>query len=449
MNILGKEYPKVGRINRRVLIVVAVIICLLFFFAFLSGIGKQDAKKKATQEAKTSTSSYNDWIPEHISYADTLKEKELPGSIQKKSNNKEINELRREIQNLKKALAESQNERSHADLAREHFNNAQKEPAKRRPPERKSRGDSKDLKYQQKAYASDIFFFKNTGKLSVSSMASAATATPEERIAQAQQRFAQMQNNLPVGVNAASPSVASLPDLGELGIPGFGGGTDELVAQNNQKGKVEFMNDTVEPDKVYNKDQLHKPLSPYELKAGSVIPLSLITGLNSDLPGKISAQVRETIYDSVTGNHVLIPQGSKMIGEYDSIITYGQERILLVFKRILLPNGNSISLEKFQGIDLQGYSGLSDSVDNHWWRILGSVVISSALTAMAEMTDDVDKLDSKDGTIIANSVSQEIAETASKIIRRQINIQPTLKVRPGWNFNVFVEKDIILEPYRG
>lgn len=443
MNILGKEYPKVGRINRRVLIVIAIVICILFFLALLRGVGNKGSKNRNSEQKVSSTSSYNDWIPSNITYTDVLQEKELPGSVVKPSDNKEINQLRSEIENLKQAMRD-QKKFSYSEVAKQSFAKAEKKPPQKKPPKRKDKSGEKALKYQQQAFDSEIFFTNKTGKALAQGLISTAQAATS-KMGEAQQRLSQLQNNLPGGAGSGRPTP---PDLGELGIPGFGA-EDELISQNNQKGKLEFMNETVDPDKVYNKDQLHVPLSPYEIKSGSVIPCTLITGLNSDLPGSIAAQVRETVYDSVTGNHVLIPQGAKMIGSYDSIITYGQERTLIVFNRIIMPNGDSISLEKFQGIDLQGYSGLSDKVNNHWWRILGSVVVSGVLQGLADRTDEVDELSLDDSQIVANSVSAEVAKTAAKIINKQINIQPTLEVRPGWNFNVFIEKDLILQPYNG
>jgi type IV secretory pathway VirB10-like protein len=447
MNILGKEYPKIGRINRRVLIVVAAVICLLFFLAFLRGVGNQGARKRTVEEKKNVTSNYNDWIPSNLTYADVLKENKLPGSGFEPSGNDEIDELRREIEKLKQSMRDKKRHQSFAEMAKTEFEKPveeTKQPPTKKPPEKKDNSLSKQQKLEQEANDSAIFFSNKSGKLTGAGFVSTNESAPTG-IDQAQQRLIQLQNNLQGSPNQIG---ATVPNLGELGLPGFGA-EDELVSQNNQKEKREFMEKSVDPDKVYNRDKLHTPLSPYELKAGSVVPCTLVTGLNSDLPGMIKAQVRETVYDSVNGQHMLIPQGSTMVGSYDSIITYGQERTLIVFNRIILPNGNSISLENFKGIDLQGYSGLTDKVNNHWFKILGSVVVSGVLQGMADLADDSDEYSLNDGEIIASSVSSEVADTAAKVVNKQINIQPTLEIRPGWNFNVFVEKDVILQPFHG
>ena len=419
MNLLKREYPKIGRINRKVLVVVSIIICVLFFIAFLRGISKKSKVSQNAEDRRSTVSTYNDWIPEKLSYSDVLKETSLPGHGLGQSKDTEINSLRKELEALKRQTEKLQGK--HSDIIKG-------------PPVKRNKGIDKAKKYEQEALNSPIFFSNKTEKSALASVGSMGSEADK------------LTQGLTTLKRAAA--ISNMPNLADIDFPGFGE-SDSFFSQNNQKEKREFLEKTLKPDEVYNKDKLHIPISPYELKAGSAIPCTLITGLNSDLPGSIAAQVRETVYDTVNGEHVLIPQGSRMIGNYDSIITYGQERTLIVFNRIIMPNGNSISLEQFQGMDLQGYAGLKDKVNNHWFRILGSVVVAGILQGLADRTEEIDELGLDDTEIVANSVSAEVAKTAAEIINKQINIQPTLEVRPGWNFNVFVEKDLILEAYKG
>ena len=147
-----------------------------------------------------------------------------------------------------------------------------------------------------------------------------------------------------------------------------------------QGRKNDFLTQTDRSD-GYLPNQVVQPRSPYELKAGSIIPTVLVTGINSDLPGTILGQVRENVYDTVSGNYLLIPQGSKLLASYDSMVAYGQERVLVCWQRLIRPDGTSLSLDCQPGVDLGGYAGFADTVDNHWWRVLTGVALGSVLAA--------------------------------------------------------------------
>jgi len=246
-------------------------------------------------------------------------------------------------------------------------------------------------------------------------------------------------------------SSALPPPLSALGLPqapsfnppstsfdvgGIGGD------QNQQARKEAFIED--ENDEVYNSHGLISPRSPYQVMAGNLIPAALVTGLNSDLPGQVIGQVTENVYDTVTGNHLLIPQGSRLMGRYDSVIAFGQSRALVVWARLILPNGDSIQLDNLAGSDAQGFAGLKDRVDNHTWKFLKGAVLSSLLSVSSELaSDDGDRL-----TRALQNAGQDTANIAGqRIIERNLNVQPTLKVRPGWRFNVIVSRDLILKPY--
>lgn len=219
---------------------------------------------------------------------------------------------------------------------------------------------------------------------------------------------------------------------------------DAGVAQNMQDRKLAFVNGaadrrTVSPDRVQEK------ASPYVVQAGTVIPAALITGIKSDLPGQITAQVTSHVYDSPTGTHLLIPQGARLIGQYDSQIAFGQSRVLLVWNRIVMPDGTSIVLERLQGSDTQGYSGLEDEVDYHWGQLFRAALLSTLLGVGTE-------IGSSDGeNEIAKAIRESGQDTASdvgrQIVRRQLNIQPTLTIRPGFPVRVIVRHDLVMKPY--
>jgi len=212
--------------------------------------------------------------------------------------------------------------------------------------------------------------------------------------------------------------------------------------QNRQATKQAFISG--EAGDIYNSHGLVLPRSPYQVMAGNLIPASLVTGLNSDLPGQIIGQVTENVYDTVTGQYLLIPQGSRLIGRYDSVIAFGQSRALVVWTRLILPNGNSVVLDNLPGSDGQGFAGLKDKVDKHTWQFIKGAALSSLLSIGSELaSDDGDRL-----TRALQNAGQDSANIAGqRIIDRNLNVQPTLKVRPGWRFNVIVSRDLILKPY--
>ncbi|EIQ6974617.1 conjugal transfer protein TrbI [Campylobacter coli] len=201
-------------------------------------------------------------------------------------------------------------------------------------------------------------------------------------------------------------------------------------------------------DNGYLKYVKQKPLSTYEIKAGWNIPAILITGVNSDLPGQILAQVTQNVYDSATGKYLLIPQGTKVVGAYSSNIIYGQSRLLVAWNKLIFPNGDTLNLDGMQGTSQDGYTGFEDQVDNHYFRIFGSAFLLSSISAGIALSDNSDTNSEKETTsdkAIAQAI-QQMGQVASEMIRKNMNISPTLKIRPGYKFNIFVTKDIILEP---
>jgi type IV secretion system protein VirB10 len=192
-------------------------------------------------------------------------------------------------------------------------------------------------------------------------------------------------------------------------------------------------------------DRLTALSSPYIVEAGAVIPAALITGLRSDLPGQITAQVTENVYDSPTGKILLIPQGSRLIGLYDAQVMFGQNRVLLVWTRLILPNGHSIVLERQPGVDTRGYAGLEDGVDNHWGMLFKAATLSTILSVGAEA--GTSNNENNLAQALRQGASQSFSRAGEQIIGRSLNVQPTLTIRPGFPVRVLVTGDLVLEPY--
>lgn len=185
--------------------------------------------------------------------------------------------------------------------------------------------------------------------------------------------------------------------------------------------------------------------SPWTLSAGTIIPASLITGLNSDLPGTVIAQVTENVRDSATGRMVLIPQGARLIGSYDSVVAYGQRRALLVWQRVLLPDGSSLRLDNMPATDLSGYAGVEDQVDFHTWRLLKGIALSTLLGVGTELS-----LGSGESDLVRalrESAQQNAARAGDQITQRNLGVQPTITVRPGWPLRAIIHKDLVLRPW--
>jgi type IV secretion system protein TrbI len=193
--------------------------------------------------------------------------------------------------------------------------------------------------------------------------------------------------------------------------------------------------------------KLVPPRSRYEIIAGSVIPAALVTALNSDLPGAVIAQVTSNVYDTVSGEHLLIPQGARLIGDYRAAPSYGDRRLLLVWNRLVFPNGWSISLRGMQGTDPSGASGLRDRTDNHLGRLAGAVGLSAVVSVVADNAQSDDQGDF--GQSVGDAAAAEAARTGGRIIDRELEVRPTLRIRAGAPVRVLVSRDIQLKPYRG
>ena len=194
-------------------------------------------------------------------------------------------------------------------------------------------------------------------------------------------------------------------------------------------------------------DHVQAPESANVVQAGAVISAALITGLRSDLPGQVTAQVTEPVYDSPTGKVLLIPQGARLIGQYDAQVSFGQSRALLVWTRLIFPNGRSIVLERQPGADAQGYAGVEDQVNNHWGQLFKAAMLSTLLSVGSEA--GTSNNESSLFQALREGASNAFAQTGEQVVSRSLSVQPTITVRPGFPVRVIVTRDLVLEPYVG
>lgn len=222
--------------------------------------------------------------------------------------------------------------------------------------------------------------------------------------------------------------------------------------QNKQERKDQFLKSQAQAvDSDYSSSRKTAALSPYELKAGGLIPAVMISGVNSDLPGEAIAQVRENVYDSKTGRHLLIPQGARLVGLYDAHVAYGQQRVLMAWNRVIFPDGSSFNLKGMPGADMSGYAGFTDQVDNHYTKIFGSSVLLSLISAGVQLSQPNtggSNNNNQPGVsqTLGAALGQQIGQTAMNVTQKNLSIQPTLEIRPGYRFNIMVTADMILSP---
>ena len=200
--------------------------------------------------------------------------------------------------------------------------------------------------------------------------------------------------------------------------------------------------------------QVEAPASPYMIRAGFVIPAIMISGINSDLPGQVMAQVSQNVWDTATGRFLLIPQGTRLIGAYSSDVAYGQERVLMAWQRLIFPDGKTFDIRAMPGADSAGYAGFTDQINNHWFRTISSAILMSGVIAAVDLSqDDNNSSDSSDrqraGDALSEALGQTLGQVLGQIISKNLNVAPTLEIRPGYRFNVIAFKDMTLPgPYQ-
>ena len=243
----------------------------------------------------------------------------------------------------------------------------------------------------------------------------------------------------------SDPSVAALAALFGQGGSGIipqpvAGGEASQTTNNENKQFVSNLNDA----EIYNPHSLRTPISPYQVMAGTILPASLVTGLNSDLPGQVIAQITENVYDTPTGQYLLLPQGTRLLGRYDSDVDDGQSRALIVWNRLIRPDGSSLVIENLPGVDLSGQAGLRDKIDRHTGSLFKAAILSSILSVAAELgTDDEDAI----AEAIRTGGQDTINQAGQRVVTRALSRKPTLHVRPGWRLGIVVNRDLVLSPY--
>ena len=282
-----------------------------------------------------------------------------------------------------------------------------------------------------------------------------AQPDPEaQRLAQERQRLAQeMEAARTSRLFASEARAAVQPPAGGAGSPIPLPGLDPTALGPNAAAqpteadrKLAFLNGPVDR-RTTSSDRVQAPASKTVLQAGAVIPAALLTGLRSDLPGQITAQVTEAVYDSPTGKILLIPQGARLIGQYDAQVAFGQSRALLVWNRIVFPNGKSIVLERQPGADPEGYAGLEDQVDNHWGALFKAALLSTILSVGSEAGTSNNENSLVDA--IRRGSSDSFSQTGRQVVGRSLQVQPTITVRPGFPVRVIVTRDLVMEAYAG
>lgn len=283
-------------------------------------------------------------------------------------------------------------------------------------------------------------------KFGDSSMIAGAPQSDQELRAATYQKM--MANSQPQG----QPGLPNAALAALKGGMGGGGGQDDPNLQARKEGFLAAAAEQQADESLRGTRRLST--SAFELKASTVIPAVLLTGLNSDLPGEIIGQVSENVFDSATGRHLLIPQGSRFYGRYDSRVAFGQERALVAWDRLLFPDGSSITLQGMGGADKSGYSGFNDQVNNHIWRLIGYGALSSAFASVFQITQRNQQQTTINGVqspqqVAAGEVARQFSQMGIQMTQKNLNIQPTIEIRPGYQFVVMVNRDMVFqEAYR-
>ena len=256
----------------------------------------------------------------------------------------------------------------------------------------------------------------------------------------------------PAGLGAAVPSSLA---AGLAGFDPLAAGPASTATQPSDPTAVQNRKDQKEgfqkagTTETRNSGNLQMPVSPYQVMAGTVIPAALVTGIKSDLPGDVIATVTEPVYDTATGKFLLIPQGSRILGKYNSQVSYGQSRVQMVWNRVILPDTSSLTLDNLVGTDPAGYAGLEDGVDRYWGRILAGAALTTLLGVGAELAAPENRQDGNRIVVAGrDSVQDSVNQIGQEMTRRNMNVQPTLTARPGLSVRIIANRDLVLRPYQ-
>jgi type IV secretion system protein TrbI len=250
---------------------------------------------------------------------------------------------------------------------------------------------------------------------------------------------------------STKPQEGTVPPTSDTGVDNAGAApATSPQAPTDQHRKLAFLNDSPAPRMDVDRISLSPAPSSadgYLLQAGTVVPAALLTGINTDLPGDIVATVTQGVYDSPTGDHLLIPQGAKLYGSYDSQVSASQNRAQLVWHRLLFPNGQSLDLDRMRGTDCAGYAGLADQVDYHLDKLASAALLSGVVAYAGNLAGGRQTITLTPGDVAGDAIAQQASTVGSNIVQRQLNVQPTITIRPGWPVRVLVNRDILLPSY--
>ncbi len=421
--LLANKVPRVTRLNRNTIFLLTGLVLLIVLGIFISALNNSTpATTMPSSNVKPSVSLIkSNMAPLQQlpgSYADA---DQINNLLNRNQPPKIVNQIPPELQNQINSLTSQQGQLEAQIAALKAQNNTP-------PPPEQPQYSGED----QQAMTSSIFI-----------AGGAPAPAPQETAAQIQAADQNNQNkNTPMGYQ--SP----------------------YAQQNNQAQKASFL-DSKPDTSIYNPNQVQYPASPYILQSGGVIPAILQTEIVSNLPGLITAVVRRDVYDSVTGQYLLIPKGSRLIGEYNSTISYGQKQLQAVFTRLVRPDGTSIVLPgKTSGVDSMGVSGLADQVNNHWSGVIGSAALMTLFSLPAALAQNqqnqspvyVDGNGNVSGgsygfgssakSASLEALGQSATQIGTQITQNQLNVQPTITINAGYVFSIMVTKDIIMTPYQ-
>ncbi|MFW2229631.1 IncP-type conjugal transfer protein TrbI [Rhizobium sp. CRRU65] len=281
-----------------------------------------------------------------------------------------------------------------------------------------------------------------------------------QQMASLQAKAAALDSPLAVDVSLKDLSAADTTQANTQSAKTPGGASDLYAAAmqaglsgqngdpNMQSAKESFFNQDIK-DLGYLPNKVAPQISRYELKRGSVIPATLITGISSDLPGRITAQTSQNVYDSATGHQLLVPQGAKLFGRYDHKISFGQSRVLVVWTDIIFPNGSTLQLGGMAGTDAEGYGGFRDQVDRHYLQTFGSAVLIALIGTGVDMAMPESSTEDTASDAARRNFADVFGRLSERSVGKNLDVQPTLQIRPGYKFNVLVDQDVVFPgPYR-
>lgn len=441
------------RLSKRVIFVIVgflVLVLLLVFYGLMSGGSKaqQEEEQEQTAAAATDDTARNAVQSELAGSIDAAAKRQRQQELLAQQQ-AEAERLRREEEARKRAAAAAQGQPNPT----QHGNAA---PGGNQGPGRAAAPDQQAQELQRLRQLRMQRFEQALGskigaQVNQSALAEADTAQGrEQREQQLAQRQNEYQRRLQEIRSNSGTQVMAGRSAAAPGVGAYGASSGQGLGSAVRSGGADSPYSAMAADGWELNNQLEAPIGrPYLVRAGTVIPATLISGINSDLPGQIIGQVSQNVYDSATGKYLLVPQGTRLIGAYGTQVAYGQERVLVAWQRLVYPDGKALDIGGMPGTDMAGYSGFSDLVDNHWWKLISSAFLMSGIVATVSVaTDDDDDSsnDDDDSTSMNDEMMRAMAtqfgNVIAQVIQRNLNISPTIEIRPGYKFNVMTTRDM-------